>query len=220
MAGRPVRHRAPARPRGRSTAWWSSTSATGARVPRGRTPPRWSAWAARRPTTTTGSTSTVTVTVGGEEVPFAELFVALAEGQSHLILPSGTYFSLDRRRAAPAGRAHRRGPGPRSTPTADGIRLSRFQASLWEDIQRLGVVTAQARAWEASVRALAEAADRTEYDGAGRPARHPPALPAGRVQLAGLPLRAPAGRRSWPTTWGWARPSRPWPSCATPRSGA
>ncbi len=38
---------------------------------------------------------TVAVTVGGEEVPFAELFVALAEERTHLILPSGTYFSLE-----------------------------------------------------------------------------------------------------------------------------
>ena len=38
---------------------------------------------------------TITVSVGGETVPFADLFVALAEGQSHLILPSGTYFSLE-----------------------------------------------------------------------------------------------------------------------------
>ena len=38
----------------------------------------------------------MSVTVGGEEVPFGDLFVALAEGRSHLILPSGTYFSLER----------------------------------------------------------------------------------------------------------------------------
>jgi SNF2 family DNA or RNA helicase len=45
----------------------------------------------------------------------------------------------------------------------DGIRLNRFQASLWEDFQRLGVVTAQASQWETSVRALAGAVDRTEH---------------------------------------------------------
>jgi len=101
----------------------------------------------------------ISVTVGGEEVPFADLFVSLAEGQSHLILPSGTYFSLDRQdlrelaQLIAEARALQVGPG-------DGIRLSRFQASLWEDFQQLGVVTAQAGAWEASVRALAGASDR------------------------------------------------------------
>ena len=104
----------------------------------------------------------ITVTVGGEHVPFAELFVALAEGLDYLILPSGTYFSLAveelQELARLIGEARALLDG-----SSDGIRLSRFQASLWEDIQRLGVVTAQARAWEDSVRALSGAAERSEY---------------------------------------------------------
>jgi superfamily II DNA or RNA helicase len=106
---------------------------------------------------------TVTVTVGGEDVPFAELFVALAEERTHLILPSGTFFSLESDELQELARliAEARALLDAST---DGIRLSRFQASLWEDLQRLGVVTAQARAWEASVRALSEASERTEYE--------------------------------------------------------
>ena len=105
---------------------------------------------------------TITVTVGGEEVPFAELFVALAEGQSHLILPSGTFFSLDREELRELAQLIAEARGLHDAP-GDGIRLSRFQASLWEDFQHLGVVTAQAGQWEDSVRALAGAADRTEH---------------------------------------------------------
>src|SRR5690625_3236206 len=37
----------------------------------------------------------VTVTVGDEEVPFEALFAALARGDTHLILDSGTYFRID-----------------------------------------------------------------------------------------------------------------------------
>ena len=105
---------------------------------------------------------TVTVTVGGEKVPFTELFVALAEGQGHLILPSGTWFSLDSDELRELARLIAEA---RALLDEDdgGIRLNRFQASLWEDLQHLGVVTAQARRWEESVRSLAEAADRTEY---------------------------------------------------------
>ena len=105
---------------------------------------------------------TVTVTVDGEEVPFADLFVALAEGQSHLILPSGTYFSLDREelRQLAGLIAEARALDDQ---VGDGLRLNRFQASLWEDLQRLGVVTAQARAWERTVRSLSEADDRIEH---------------------------------------------------------
>ena len=105
---------------------------------------------------------TITVTVGGEEVPFSELFIALAEGQSHLILPSGTFFSLDREELRELAQLISEARGLHDAP-GDGIRLSRFQASLWEDFQRLGEVTAQAGHWEDSVRALAGAADRTEY---------------------------------------------------------
>jgi superfamily II DNA or RNA helicase len=105
---------------------------------------------------------TITVTVGGEEVPFADLFVALAAGQSHLILPSGTYFSLDRDELRELAQLIAEARGLMDGPS-DGIRLSRFQASLWEDFLRLGVVTAQASAWEDSIRALSDAADRSEH---------------------------------------------------------
>jgi superfamily II DNA or RNA helicase len=105
---------------------------------------------------------TVTVTVDGEKVPFADLFVALAEDQTHLILPSGTFFSLDREelRQLAGLIAEARDLDDHA---GEGLRLSRFQASLWEDLQQLGIVTAQAREWEQSVRALGEADDRTEH---------------------------------------------------------
>jgi len=105
---------------------------------------------------------TVTVTVDGEDVPFADLFVALAEGQTHLILPSGTYFSLDReelRQLATLIVEARE----LVDHAGESLRISRFQASLWEDLQQLGVVTAQAREWERSVRALSEANNRIEH---------------------------------------------------------
>ncbi len=105
---------------------------------------------------------TVTVTVGGEDVPFADLFVALAEEQTHLILPSGTYFSLDREELRQLATLIAEARDLDDHP-GENLRISRFQASLWEDLQRLGVVTAQAREWEQSVRALTEANDRIEH---------------------------------------------------------
>ncbi len=105
---------------------------------------------------------TVSVTVSGEEVPFADLFVALAEDQSHLILPSGTYFSLDRRELRELAQLIAEARSLLDA-SGDSVRLSRFQASLWEDLQRLGVITAQAGTWEASVRSLSGASDLTEY---------------------------------------------------------
>jgi len=104
----------------------------------------------------------VTVTVDGEDVPFAELFVALAQERSHLILQSGTYFSLDRPELRQLAELIAEARTLVDEP-GEGIRLSRFQASLWEDLQRIGVVTAQARQWEDSVRALTEASTRTDH---------------------------------------------------------
>ena len=38
----------------------------------------------------------VTITVDGREVPFRDVFVALSQGEPHLLLPDGAYFSLDK----------------------------------------------------------------------------------------------------------------------------
>ena len=100
----------------------------------------------------------VTVTVDGEDVPFESLFVALSTGQSHIVLSSGVYFSLDRpglRQLADLiaeARAMQDSAGP------DGVRLNRFQAGLWDELDRIGVVTGQAAEWQRAVAALTEAA--------------------------------------------------------------
>ena len=95
----------------------------------------------------------VEVRVGDEEVPFHELFVALAEGASHLLLPSGTYFSLERpelaRLAELIAEARALNDSPRAT-----ARLSRYQASLWEDLSSLGASQAEIGAWTTAVGAL------------------------------------------------------------------
>ena len=96
----------------------------------------------------------VSVSVGGEEVEFAELFVALAEGRSHLLLPSGAYFSLAheqlRRLAdliAEARSLHDAPPGR--------IRLSRFSVSLFDELSDLASVDEGTGACLESLRALA-----------------------------------------------------------------
>jgi superfamily II DNA or RNA helicase len=104
----------------------------------------------------------VTVSVGDEDVPFAQLFRALAVGDSHLVLPSGTFFSLDREDLQSL--AHLIAEA-RALDDSHGdiIRLSRFQVSFWEELERLGVLSEQAAQWESSVRALSTASDRTEF---------------------------------------------------------
>jgi SNF2-related domain/Helicase conserved C-terminal domain len=95
----------------------------------------------------------ITVTVEGREVPFAELFVALASGQSHLLLPDGAYFSLDKPELAALARLIDEARALQDRP--DGpLRISRYQAGLWEELAGLGAVTRQARVWQRQVKGL------------------------------------------------------------------
>ena len=97
----------------------------------------------------------IRVSIEGEEIPFQDLFVALARGDSHLVLDSGTYFSLDRseleqlRRLIDEARALQ-------DHESDGLRISRYQAALWEELLELGVVDAQSERWARSVEGLLE----------------------------------------------------------------
>ncbi len=98
----------------------------------------------------------VTVTMDGQHVPFATLFSALAAGRTRLVLLSGTWFSLQRpefeqlRLLIEEARALQDVPG-------DGVKVSRFQAALWEQLMGLGVVEAQSERWTREVRGLIDA---------------------------------------------------------------
>ena len=98
----------------------------------------------------------VTITVEGREVPFTDVFTALSRGESHLLLPDGAYFSLDKpelRQLASLIEEARALQEVAGGP----LRISRFQAGLWEELAALGVVGRQARAWQQQVQGLLEA---------------------------------------------------------------
>jgi SNF2-related domain/Helicase conserved C-terminal domain len=100
----------------------------------------------------------ITVTVEGHEVPFTELFVALAGGQSHLLLPDGAYFALDKPELSALARLIDEARTLQDQP--DGaLRISRFQAGLWEELAALGVVGHQAATWQRQVRGLLSVAE-------------------------------------------------------------
>nr|WP_199701831.1 SNF2-related protein [Jiangella rhizosphaerae] len=95
----------------------------------------------------------VNITADGQEVPFTDLFLALARDEPYLLLPDGGYFSLEKpelqtlRRLIDEARAL-------GDHTGDGTRISRFQAGLWEELASLGVVTHQADSWQRQVQGL------------------------------------------------------------------
>jgi SNF2-related domain/Helicase conserved C-terminal domain len=95
----------------------------------------------------------ITVTVEGRKVPFSDLFVALTHGQTHMLLPDGAYFSLDKPELAALAKLIEEAKALQDQP--DGaLRISRFQAGLWEELSGLGVVGHQAEAWQRQVRGL------------------------------------------------------------------
>jgi SNF2 family DNA or RNA helicase len=95
----------------------------------------------------------IDITVEGRKVPFAELFVALANGQSHLLLADGAYFSLDKPELAALARLIDEARTLQDQPDGE-LRISRFQAGLWEELADLGEVSHQAAAWQRQVRGL------------------------------------------------------------------
>lgn len=107
----------------------------------------------------------VAVTLDGREIPFSALLVALSRQESHLLLEDGTYFSLDRpdlrtlRDLVEEAKELRDAPG-------GTLRISRFQAGLWEELVSIGVVVRQAEEWRRQVSGL------LDLDSAG--AKEPP----------------------------------------------
>jgi len=97
----------------------------------------------------------VTITVEGRELPFAEVFVALAEGASHVLLDDGAHFTLLDPRLQELRRLIEEARALQDSPAAP-LRISRWQAGLWSELVALGVVREQAEAWQRQVEALLE----------------------------------------------------------------
>lgn len=110
---------------------------------------------------------TVTISVDGREIPAAALISALATGQDVLMLPDGSWLSLDSPQLAElaelvaSARALADRPGK-------AVQVGRFALGWWEQLLELGVVDEQAASWLGRVRGL--------LDEIGRP---PADLPAG-----------------------------------------
>ncbi|MGH2877988.1 MAG: SNF2-related protein [Solirubrobacteraceae bacterium] len=105
----------------------------------------------------------VTIGVEGRELPFAEVFAALARGESRMLLDDGAHFSL----LAPELQELRRlieEAAALSDSPPEQLRISRYQAGLWAELVALGVVTAQAQTWRRQVGALLELDALAEHD--------------------------------------------------------
>lgn len=115
----------------------------------------------------------VIVTIEGRKIPFGPLFKALSKGQGKLLLVDGSYLSLDQ----PAFEQLRLLiTEARALAEWDtGLRISRFQASLWADFEDLADETEQAVAWREAVAGLNEL---TQWDGTSPAASVPRGIEA------------------------------------------
>ena len=95
----------------------------------------------------------VSVSVASEAVPLPVLLTALASGQSHLVLVSGTVVRLDQPELASLRalleEARALVDGERGT-----VRVTPLQAGLWQELVALGVVRVQSVRWSRTVRGL------------------------------------------------------------------
>ena len=105
----------------------------------------------------------VTIAVDGRELAFADVFSALARGETRMLLDDGAHFSLQ----APKLRALRElieEARALSDAPSGGLRISRYQAGLWADLAGLGVITRQAEAWQRQVGTLLDLETLPDHD--------------------------------------------------------
>lgn len=98
----------------------------------------------------------ITVSIEEQEVPFDELFRALAADDEVLVLANGTYVRLDRPELT---RLHTLIEEARSLQehVRDGLGISRYHVDLWDELEQLGVIDDQASAWREALAALTDA---------------------------------------------------------------
>ncbi|MBM7051485.1 DEAD/DEAH box helicase [Rothia sp. ZJ1223] len=96
----------------------------------------------------------IAVKAGNWYVGFSEIFAALAQGQTHMLLGDGTYFALNRPEflklqelIIEASTLNERGGNKELT-------ITRHQAGLWEDLEELASTVETTRAWEEHISAL------------------------------------------------------------------
>ena len=94
----------------------------------------------------------VMVSIGGRSIPFAPIFTALTKGKTKLLLLDKSYLSLEQ---PVFERLHKLIEEAKSLQEWDtGLRISRYQASLWSEFEDLAEETEQAVSWRSAVAGL------------------------------------------------------------------
>lgn len=105
----------------------------------------------------------ITVDVDSDRVPLRDLLSALALGETHLILGSGTWFRLDRPEFETLSRLVREAQSLQESDSPT-LQISRWQAGLWDELVELGVVGEQSERWSRCVSGLLNLAEVPQPD--------------------------------------------------------
>ncbi|MGO1315736.1 MAG: DEAD/DEAH box helicase, partial [Cellulomonadaceae bacterium] len=105
----------------------------------------------------------VFVRAGEQEVPFAEVFRALAAGEGHLLLRDGLHFSLADERFARLRDLIDEARALQDT-MGGGLRVHRVQAAYFAELEALGVIGEQADSWRAALGALVHGGPEAQLD--------------------------------------------------------
>ncbi|GHD10440.1 DEAD/DEAH box helicase [Zhihengliuella salsuginis] len=103
------------------------------------------------------------IAVGDLRIPYADILRALSRGQTRMLMPDKTWFSLeqplfDKLRTLVTEAAQL------TDGNADELQITRYQASLWEELDALAVQTEGPDSWYAGVGSLLNFADSGPID--------------------------------------------------------
>jgi superfamily II DNA or RNA helicase len=94
----------------------------------------------------------VQIRIDGRDVPFSKVFTALSKGKRTLLLVDNSYLSLDQPVFEELKRLIDEASALAEWET--GVRISRYQASLWADFEDLADETVEAQAWREATAGL------------------------------------------------------------------
>ena len=100
----------------------------------------------------------IIIDVDSHRVPLRDVLGAVARGESHLILDSGAWFRLDRPEFATLNRLVSEAQSLQESDS-EQLRISRWQAGLWDELVELGVVGEQSQRWSRCVSGLLDLAE-------------------------------------------------------------
>ncbi|MDQ2852048.1 MAG: DEAD/DEAH box helicase [Actinomycetota bacterium] len=93
----------------------------------------------------------ITVTIGGEEVPFEPLFAALVRGDEGMLLESGTWFTLDDPSLHRLRTLIEEMRGLVDRDPGASLSVNRFHVGLYDELVALGVPGEQSTRWSTAV---------------------------------------------------------------------